>query len=168
MGRIHIVLCEPRIAQNTGNISRTCAVTGAKLHLIKPYGFEITDKHLKRAGLDYWDKLEVQEYENLAAFMEMHKNEIIYYFTTKSRQCYADVQYPLEKDVFLMFGREDAGLPEELLIQHPDTSVRIPMLPTLRSLNLSNSVAISVYEVLRQRKFSGLSARGDLTKYEWE
>lgn len=168
MSRIHIVLCEPRIAQNTGNISRTCAVTGAKLHLIRPYGFEITDKQLKRAGLDYWDKLDVAEYESLADFMEKHKEDAIYYFTTKSRSCYADITYPAGTDVYLMFGREDAGLPEELLKEHPDTCVRIPMRPTLRSLNLSNAAAIAVYEVLRQRGFPELSAQGNLTKYTWE
>lgn len=168
MSRIHIVLCEPRIPENTGNISRTCAVTGAKLHLIKPYGFVITDKHLKRAGLDYWDKLDVEEYEDLADFLQRHKDGRIYFFTTKSRCCYADVVYPQDEDVYLMFGREDRGLPEELLAAHPETSVRIPMRPTLRSLNLSNSAAIAVYEVLRQRGFPELSAQGDLTKYAWE
>lgn len=168
MSRIHIVLCEPRIPENTGNISRTCAVTGAKLHLIRPYGFEITDKHLKRAGLDYWDKLDVVQYDSLSDFMEQHREDIIYYFTTKSRCSYTDVCYPENREVYLMFGREDAGLPEELLVSHQETSVRIPMRPTLRSLNLSNSVAIAVYEVLRQWNFPELSAEGNLTKYEWE
>ena len=114
MPKLHIVLCEPQIPQNTGNISRTCAVTGAVLHLIKPYGFEITDKNLKRAGLDYWDKLEILEYADLSAFLESHADERIYYFTTKARSCHSDVTYPTDRDVYLMFGREDAGLPEEL------------------------------------------------------
>ncbi|MBR1528459.1 MAG: tRNA (cytidine(34)-2'-O)-methyltransferase [Oscillospiraceae bacterium] len=169
---LHIVLAEPQIPQNTGNISRTCAVTGAVLHLIRPYGFEISDKNLKRAGLDYWDKLTIYEYQNLDDFMNQHQNDKIYYFTTKSRKCHSDVNYKkqLKKhgDIYLMFGREDAGLPEELLIQHPKTAVRIPMRPTLRSLNLSNSVAIAAYEVLRQCGYPDMSAEGNLTKYEWE
>lgn len=168
MPKLHIVLCEPQIPQNTGNISRTCAVTGAVLHLIKPYGFEITDKNLKRAGLDYWDKLEILEYADLSEFLENHPDDLIYYFTTKARSCHSDVTYPTDRDVYLMFGREDAGLPEELLVQHPETAVRIPMRPTLRSLNLSNSVAIAAYEVLRQWNYPDMTAQGNLTKYEWE
>jgi tRNA (cytidine/uridine-2'-O-)-methyltransferase len=168
MPKLNIVLCEPQIPQNTGNISRTCAVTGAVLHLIRPYGFEITDKNLKRAGLDYWDKLEILEYDGLAAFLAQHPDDLIYYFTTKARHCHSDVCYPQDRDVYLMFGREDAGLPEELLVQHPGTAVRIPMRATLRSLNLSNSVAIAAYEVLRQWDYPDMTAQGDLTKYEWE
>lgn len=165
---LHIVLCEPQIPQNTGNISRTCAVTGAMLHLIGPYGFTITDRQLKRAGLDYWDKLAIREYPSLEAFLSVHQKDLIYYFTTKSRKSYCDVQYPSDQDIYLMFGREDAGLPESLLVQHPDTAVRIPMRPTLRSLNLSNSVAIAAYEVLRQLGFPDMTAQGDLTQYTWE
>ena len=168
MPKLHIVLCEPQIPQNTGNISRTCAVTGAVLHLIRPYGFEISDKNLKRAGLDYWDKLEILEYSGLPEFAAKHAEDLIYYFTTKARQCHSDVLYPQDRDVYIMFGREDAGLPEELLVQHPDTAVRIPMRPTLRSLNLSNSVAIAAYEVLRQWDYPDMTAQGALTKYEWE
>ena len=168
MHKLHIVLCEPQIPQNTGNISRTCAVTGAVLHLIRPYGFEISDKNLKRAGLDYWDKLEIHEYDGLADFLAKHPDALIYFFTTKARSCHSDVQYKQDQDVFLMFGREDAGLPEELLVQHPETSVRIPMRPTLRSLNLSNSVAIAAYEVLRQWDYPDMTAEGALTKYAWE
>lgn len=176
MSKLHIVLAQPQIPQNTGNISRTCAVTGAVLHLIKPYGFVITDKNLKRAGLDYWDKLEIREYENLEQFLQIYsiqdQQRQIYYFTTKSRRCHSDVDYRKSldagQDLYLMFGREDAGLPEELLVQHPETAVRIPMRPTLRSLNLSNSVAIAVYEVLRQWDYPEMTAQGDLTKYEWE
>lgn len=166
--KLHIVLAEPQIPQNTGNISRTCAVTGASLHLIKPYGFVITDKGLKRAGLDYWDKLDITEYPSLEAFMEQHSGDRIYFYTTKSRTCHSDVTYPADEDVYLMFGREDAGLPEALLAAHPSQCVRIPMRPTLRSLNLSNSVAIATYEVLRQWGYPGLSAEGNLTEYEWE
>ena len=168
MHKLHIVLCEPQIPQNTGNISRTCAVTGAVLHLIRPYGFEISDKNLKRAGLDYWDKLEIHEYDGLADFLAKHPDALIYFFTTKARSCHSDVQYPQDQDVFLMFGREDAGLPEELLVQHPETAVRIPMRPTLRSLNLSNSVAIAAYEVLRQWDYPDMTSEGALTKYAWE
>lgn len=166
--KLHIVLAEPQIPQNTGNISRTCAVTGASLHLIQPYGFVITDKGLKRAGLDYWDKLDITEYPSLETFMAQHSGDRIYFYTTKSRMCHSDVTYPTEEDVYLMFGREDAGLPEALLAAHPETCVRIPMRPTLRSLNLSNSVAIAAYEVLRQWGYPGLTAEGNLTEYAWE
>ncbi len=168
MAKLHIVLAQPQIPQNTGNISRTCAVTGAKLHLIRPYGFVISDRNLKRAGLDYWDKLEIEEYDSIEAFLNKHKEDAIYFFTTKSRTCHSDVQYASDRDVYLMFGREDAGLPEDLLVQHPDTAVRIPMRPTLRSLNLSNSVAIAAYEVLRQWGYPGLETEGMLTNFAWE
>ncbi|MDE5862172.1 MAG: tRNA (uridine(34)/cytosine(34)/5-carboxymethylaminomethyluridine(34)-2'-O)-methyltransferase TrmL, partial [Ruminococcus sp.] len=162
---LNIVLVEPQRAQNTGNISRTCAVTGARLHLIKPLGFEISDKHLKRAGLDYWDKLDITYYENLSDFFEKNKSGNFFYFTTKGRHVHSNVEYP--DNAYLVFGREDAGLPEELLYNNPDTCVRIPMRNNLRSLNLSNSVAIAVYEVLRQWDYPDLSRAGKLTKYEW-
>ncbi|MBD5159978.1 MAG: tRNA (uridine(34)/cytosine(34)/5-carboxymethylaminomethyluridine(34)-2'-O)-methyltransferase TrmL [Ruminococcus sp.] len=165
MHNLNIVLVEPQIPQNTGNISRTCAVTGARLHLIKPLGFEISDKHLKRAGLDYWDKLDITYYENLNDFFEKNKSGKFFYFTTKGRQVHSNVEYP--DNAYLVFGREDAGLPEELLYSNPDTCVRIPMRNNLRSLNLSNSVAIAVYEVLRQWDYPDLSRAGNLTKYEW-
>ena len=168
MPHLHIVLAQPQIPQNTGNISRTCAVTGASLHLIRPYGFTITDRQLRRAGLDYWDKLDIYEYDDLDAFFAAHPGARIYYFTTKSRICYTDMVYPQEGDVYLMFGREDRGLPEELLLAHPDTAVRIPMRPTLRSLNLSNSVAIAAYEVLRQWDFPEMSLSGELHTHSWE
>ncbi len=165
MSKIHIVLFEPEIPQNTGNVARTCAATGAALHLIRPLGFTIDDKKLKRAGLDYWDKLDITYYDGLEDFFSKHGDKPIYYFTTKARHTYADVTYP--EEVFLMFGKESAGLPEELLFSHPDTAVRIPMRDKLRSLNLSNSVAIAVYEVLRQSAFVGLAEAGSLTKYDW-
>ena len=165
MHNLNIVLVEPQIPQNTGNISRTCAVTGARLHLIKPFGFEISDKHLKRAGLDYWDKLDITYYENLSDFFEKNKSGNFFYFTTKGRYVHSDVEYP--DNSYLVFGREDAGLPEELLYKNPDTCVRIPMRNDLRSLNLSNSVAIAVYEVLRQWDYPDLSREGNLTKYNW-
>lgn len=165
MNRLHIVLCEPQIPQNTGNIARTCAVTGASLHLIRPLGFEINDKKMKRAGLDYWDKLDVRYYDGLEDFFMKNPGVAVWFFTTKARHRHTDVKY--EGDTYLMFGREDAGLPEELLVRHPDTALRIPMRNTLRSLNLSNSVAIAAYEVLRQWDFEGLSEEGSLTKYNW-
>ncbi len=155
MKKINIVLCEPEIPQNTGNISRTAAVTGAALHIIKPMGFEVTDKHLKRAGLDYWDKLDITYYENYAEFMEKNPDAELYYFSAKGEICYADVEYP--ERVFLVFGKESVGLDEEIIRANFDRCLRIPMLPTLRCHNLSNSVAIAVYEVLRQRGFSDLS-----------
>ncbi|MDE6035641.1 MAG: tRNA (uridine(34)/cytosine(34)/5-carboxymethylaminomethyluridine(34)-2'-O)-methyltransferase TrmL [Ruminococcus sp.] len=165
MHNLNIVLVEPQIPQNTGNISRTCAVTGAKLHLVKPLGFEISDKHLKRAGLDYWDKLDITYYENLTDFFEKNESGNFFYFTTKGRHVHSDVEYP--DNAYLVFGREDAGLPEELLYKNPDNCVRIPMRNSLRSLNLSNSVAVAVYEVLRQWDYPDLSREGKLTKYEW-
>lgn len=166
MSKLNLVLVEPQIPQNTGNISRTCAVTGAALHMIKPYGFVITDKHLKRAGLDYWDKLEIYEYDNLDEFFEKNHGAF-YFFTTKGRKVHSEENYPKDKDVFLIFGREDKGLPEELLYNHPEECVRIPMRNDLRSLNLSNSVAIAVYETLRQWDYPDLGREGKLTKYTW-
>ncbi|MBE6836420.1 MAG: tRNA (uridine(34)/cytosine(34)/5-carboxymethylaminomethyluridine(34)-2'-O)-methyltransferase TrmL [Ruminococcus sp.] len=163
--KLNIVLVEPQIPQNTGNISRTCAVTGAALHLVKPYGFTITDKQLKRAGLDYWDKLEIYEYESLDDFFEKNKGEY-YFFTTKGENTYSDIKYT--NDCFLVFGREDKGLPERLLFENRKNCVRVPMRNNLRSLNLSNTVAIATYEVLRQWGFPDLSREGKLTQYNWE
>lgn len=162
--RLNIALVEPQIPQNTGNIARTCAVTGAALHLVKPLGFEIDDRKLKRAGLDYWDKLDITYYDSIeelfAAGMPM------YFFTTKARRAHSDISYP--DNCCLVFGREDAGLPENILYASPDKCVRIPMRDTLRSLNLSNSAAIAAYEVLRQWGYPGLSQEGELTQYKWE
>ncbi len=163
---INIVLCEPEIPQNTGNIARTCAAVGASLHLIKPLGFEIDDRKLKRAGLDYWHLLDITYYEGLEDFFEKNPDAAVYYFSTKAPKSFSEVTYP--EKVYLMFGKETAGLPEELLLSHPDTTVRIPMRDHLRSLNLSNSVAVAVYEVLRQRDYDGLRGDGNLTKYRWE
>ena len=165
MPHIHIVLHEPEIPQNTGNIARTCAATGASLHLIRPLGFTIDDKRMKRAGLDYWDKLDMHFYDGLDDFYAAHPDAAVYYFTTKAQQRHVDADYP--EEVFLMFGKETRGLPEELLLAHPETCVRIPMRNHLRSLNLSNSVAIAVYEVLRQYDFEGLQTEGQLTAYVW-
>ena len=166
MKKINIVLHCPEIPQNTGNIARTCAATGAALHIIKPMGFEIDDKKLKRAGLDYWHLLDITYYENESEFFDKNKGEAIYYFSTKAPKAYTEIIYP--ERVFLMFGRETKGLPEELLQKNPDTTVRIPMLPNLRSLNLSNSAAIAVYEVLRQKNFEELESIGVPTTFSWE
>ena len=155
MKDINIVLYSPEIPQNTGNISRTCAVTGAALHIIKPIGFEISDRTLKRAGLDYWDKLDVTYYESYDDFLEKNPLANLYYFTARGRICYTDVDYP--ENCFLVFGRESVGLPEELVSENIDRAIRIPMLKDVRCLNLSNSVAIAVYEVLRQKGFPGFS-----------
>ena len=165
MKKINIVLHEPEIPQNTGNIARTCAATGAALHIIKPMGFTIDDRKLKRAGLDYWDKLDITYYENLNDFFERNPEAVPYYFTTKAQKSYTDIEY--SSNSYIMFGKESRGLPEELLFAHPEHCVRIPMRDTLRSLNLSNSVAIAVYEILRQDQFDGLRQDGALTKFDW-
>lgn len=165
MSNINIVLLEPEIPQNTGNIARTCAATGASLHLIEPLGFRIDDAKLKRAGLDYWHQLDITYYKNLDDFYARNPNAQVYYFSTKAPQKYTDIKYP--EKVYLMFGKETKGLPEELLRDNKSHCVRIPMRDSLRSLNLSNSAAIAVYEVFRQRDFEGLREAGELTKYEW-
>jgi len=160
MKNINVVLLEPEIPQNTGNISRTCAATDCALHLIKPLGFTITDSRLKRAGLDYWHDLDLNYYENWSEFEKQHGGKNLYYFSTKARLCYTEVSYTDE--VWLVFGKETAGLPEKLLRENEKRCLRIPMLGDTRSLNLSNSAAIAVYEVLRQRGFKGLNQKGKL------
>ncbi len=162
--RLNIVLVEPQIPQNTGNVARTCAVTGARLHLVRPMGFEPTDKHLKRAGLDYWRYLDITYYDGVEDFLAKANGQC-FFFSTKAQNRYTDVKYPDE--CYIVFGREDAGLPEELLFRNKERCVRIPMMPTLRSLNLSNSVAIAAYEILRQWDFPELQNNGSLTKYDW-
>ena len=155
--KINVVMVEPEIPQNTGNIARTCAAIGAKLHLVKPLGFEISDKYLKRAGLDYWDKLEIEEHESLEEFLNKYPVENnMFMATTKAKHCYSDVDYSKFDEIFILFGKETKGLPQSLLLSHLDNTIRIPMRETLRSLNLSNSVAIIVYEVLRQNNFKEL------------
>ena len=156
--KLNIVMCEPEIPQNTGNIARTCAATGGKLHLIKPLGFDISDKYLKRAGLDYWDKLEIEEHENLEEFLKKYQPETnnMFFITTKGQKCYTEIDYSKMDEIFVMFGKETKGLPEDLLQKYIEKAVRIPMKENLRSLNLSNSVAIIVYEILRQKNFEGL------------
>lgn len=165
MPELNIVLVEPEIPQNTGNIARTCACTGARLHIVKPMGFTVTDKHLKRSGLDYWQYLDLTYYEGLDDFFEKHPDAACFFFTTKARQRHSDLSYP--DKAYLFFGKETAGLPEELLLAHPDECVRIPMMDDCRSLNLSNSVAIGVYEVLRQWDYPELQCSGELHRYRW-
>ena len=165
MTHINIVLHEPEIPQNTGNIARTCAATGASLHLIRPLGFEIDNAKLKRAGLDYWHKLDISYYDGIEDFYKKNPNASIYYFSTKAPRAYTEIEYP--EEVFLMFGKETKGLPEALLEKNPTWCVRIPMRDGLRSLNLSNSAAIAVYEVLRQHGFDGLREDGVPTTFEW-
>ena len=162
---LNVVLVEPGIPQNTGNIARTCAATGARLHLVRPLGFEIDDRKLKRAGLDYWWLLDIAYYQDLNDFF--HKNSgVFYYYSTKAKHVYSDIVYP--ENCYLVFGKETAGLPEDLLLKNPDTTVRLPMREQARSLNLSNSVAVGVYEVLRQWHFPDLKETGNLTRYHWE
>ncbi len=165
MSHINIVLVEPQIPQNTGNIARTCAATGASLHLVKPMGFTVDDKKLKRAGLDYWHMLDITYYEGLDDFFEKNKGGNFFYLTTKGRHIYSDVSFP--DNTFILFGREDAGLPEELLKNNEETSLRIPMVGDARSLNLSNTAAIVTYEILRQWGYPDLLCEGQLTKFSW-
>lgn len=162
---INIVLVEPEIPQNTGNIARTCAATGAKLHIVKPMGFTIDDKKLKRAGLDYWHLLGVVYYDSLEDFLEEHTNKRMWLASTKAQKIYSEAEF--HDGDFLLFGKETKGLPEELIYNHPDTSIRIPMISEARSLNLSNSVAIVAYEALRQLGFPGLKTGGELTRFSW-
>ena len=164
--KINIILHEPEIPQNTGNIARTCAATGAALHIIKPMGFTIDDKKLKRAGLDYWHQLDITYYDGLDDFYAKNPEAEVYYFSTKAPHLYTEIEYP--NPVFIMFGKETKGLPEELLHDNPDRCVRLPMREGLRSLNLSNSVAIAVYEILRQGNFADLKTAGELTQFSWE
>ncbi len=163
--KINIVMVEPEIPQNTGNIARTCAIIGAKLHLVHPLGFSINDKYLKRAGLDYWDKLEIEEHESFSKFLEKYKPEEnnMFFATTKAQHCYTDVDYSKYKneEVFVLFGKETKGLPEDILQKYIDKTIRIPMRPVLRSLNLSNSVCIIAYEILRQNNFEGLQEESE-------
>lgn len=156
--KINVVLVEPEIPQNTGNIARTCAAIGAKLHLVYPLGFSIDEKHMKRAGLDYWDKLEIEEHSSLKTFLEKYpvENNNMFFVTTKGKQVYSEDVFSKIDEVFVLFGKETKGLPEDILQKYINKTIRIPMKETLRSLNLSNSVAIVVYEILRQKEFEGL------------
>lgn len=165
MSQLNIVLHQPEIPQNTGNIGRTCASAGIRLHLIEPLGFRLNEKMLKRAGMDYWEELDVSMYVTYEEFLEKHPGAKVYYATTKARRLYSDVVY--EPDCFVMFGKESAGIPEEILKENPDTCVRIPMLADKRSLNLSNAAAIVLYEALRQNHFPDMQIQGALHRLTW-
>ena len=161
---IHIVLVEPEIPQNTGNISRTCAATGCALHLIEPLGFSIDERAVRRAGLDYWKYLNLTVHKNYEAFEAAHGGKgRMYFCTTKGKNTYSEVDYKTDEDIYFIFGKETKGLPERILKQHPETCIRIPMIDEARSLNLSNSVAIIAYEALRQQEFGALKRQGELT-----
>ena len=162
---LNIVLFEPEIPANTGNIGRTCVATNTRLHLIEPLGFRLNEKNLKRAGMDYWNDLDVTTYINYEDFLEKNPSAKIYMATTKAKKVYTEVQY--EPDCYIMFGKESAGIPEEILVDHPEDCVRIPMVGDIRSLNLGNSVAVVLYEALRQNDFAGMSMEGELHHLEW-
>lgn len=166
MARLNIVLHEPEIPANTGNIGRTCVATGTRLHLIEPLGFRLNEKAIKRAGMDYWNNLDVTTYLNYEDFLAKNPGAKIYYATTKAPQTYTDVEF--EEDAYIMFGKESAGIPEEILLKNQATAIRIPMIGDIRSLNLSNSVAIVLYEALRQHNFDHMRLEGHLTKYDWK
>ena len=166
MAKLNIVLYEPEIPANTGNIGRTCVATGTKLHLIEPLGFSLSEKALKRAGMDYWSQLEVERYVNYEDFLQRNPGAKIYMATTKAKKIYSEASY--EPDCYIMFGKESAGIPEEILVEHPEECVRIPMNGETRSLNLSNSVAIVLYEALRQNQFDHMKLEGDLHRLHWE
>lgn len=163
---LNIVLYEPEIPANTGNIGRTCVATGTRLHLIEPLGFRLDEKSLKRAGMDYWKDLDVTTYIDFDDFMEKNPNAKIYMATTKAPNVYTDVTY--EPDCYIMFGKESAGIPEEILVHHKEESIRIPMVGDIRSLNLGNSVAVVLYEALRQNHFANMTKEGHLHRLEWE
>ena len=166
MAKLNIVLYEPEIPANTGNIGRTCVATGTKLHLIEPLGFSLSEKALKRAGMDYWSQLEVERYVNYEDFLQRNPGAKIYMATTKAKKIYSEASY--EPDCYIMFGKESAGIPEEILVEHPEECVRIPMIGETRSLNLSKSVASVLYEALRQNQFDHMKLEGDLHRLHWE
>lgn len=163
---MNIILHQPEIPQNTGNIGRTCVATGTSLHLIEPLGFRLDEKSIKRAGMDYWQYLDIHRYTNFEEFLEKNPGAKIWMATTKAKHTYSDVEFG-END-FIMFGKESAGIPEEILVDYEDTCIRIPMLPTIRSLNLSNSVAIVLYEALRQQGFASMQLEGELHRLQWK
>lgn len=165
MAALNIILHEPEIPGNTGNIGRTCVATGTRLHLIEPLGFRLNDKTIKRAGMDYWEHLDVTRYDDWNDFLERNPNAKIYFATTKGKHVYTEVAY--EPDCFLMFGKESGGIPEEILVQHPEQCIRIPMIGETRSLNLSNSVAVVLYEALRQNHFDHMQLEGELHHLHW-
>lgn len=163
---MNIILHQPEIPANTGNIGRTCVATGSTLHLIEPLGFRLNEKEVKRAGMDYWEHLDVRRYINFQDFLEKNPNAKIWMATTKAKHVYTDVEFG--PDDYIMFGKESAGIPEEILVEYEDTCIRIPMLNQIRSLNLSNSVSIVLYEALRQNNFAGMQAEGELHRLQWK
>ncbi len=165
---LNICLFEPEIPQNTGNIARTCAVTGARLHLVRPLGFDISEKAVRHAGLDYWKSVDIVVHDSIAAFMERYKDERLYFLSTKGTRTYSEERFPVDEDAYLIFGKESRGIDEDILAAHPETTLRIPMLNDERSLNLSNSVAIAAYEYYRQLGFPGMQRKGELTTRRWE
>ena len=162
---MHIILHQPEIPANTGNIGRTCVATGTSLHLIEPLGFRITEKDLKRAGMDYWDSLDVTRYINYQEFQEKHPGAKVWFATTKAKKVYTEAVFGM--DDYIMFGKESGGIPEEILVDHEQDCIRIPMLDSIRSLNLSNSVAVVLYEALRQNDFQGMRRAGELHRLQW-
>ena len=163
---MHIILHQPEIPANTGNIGRICVATGTDLHLIEPLGFRLTEKEIKRAGMDYWEHLNVTRYMNFEEFQSLHPGARIWMATTKAKHVYSDVSFA--PDDYIMFGKESAGIPEEILVEHEETCIRIPMEPAIRSLNLSNSVAIVLYEALRQQQFTSMQLTGELHRLSWK
>ena len=162
---MHIILHQPEIPANTGNIGRTCVATGSSLHLIEPLGFRLDEKSIKRAGMDYWDSLDVTRYINYTEFREKHPGAKIWFATTKAKRIYTEADFGL--DDYIMFGKESAGIPEEILVEYEKTCIRIPMEPAIRSLNLSNSVAVVLYEALRQQNFASMQLEGELHRLHW-
>ncbi len=163
--KMNIVLLEPEIPANTGNIGRTCVATGSSLHLIKPLGFDISDKAVRRAGMDYWKDLDLHVYEDYEEFLEKNGHPRVFMATTKAQKAYTEVAFP--EDAFIMFGKESAGIPEEILLDNRETCIRIPMVGDIRSLNLSNSAAVVLYEALRQNDFCGMNMKGQLHRHTW-
>ena len=163
---MHIILHQPEIPANTGNIGRTCVATGTSLHLIEPLGFHLDEKSIRRAGMDYWQHLDVTRYTNFDEFRRLHPGAVIWMATTKAKHTYTEVEFGPED--YIMFGKESAGIPEEIILEYEKTCIRIPMLPEIRSLNLSNSVAIVLYEALRQQQFAGMQTAGELHRLHWK
>lgn len=163
---MHIILHQPEIPANTGNIGRTCVATGTGLHLIEPLGFRLDEKSIKRAGMDYWENLDVTRYINFEEFRQKHPGAKIWFATTKAKKVYTEAEFGMED--YIMFGKESAGIPEEILVEHEEDCIRIPMLDSIRSLNLSNSVAVVLYEALRQNGFQGMRREGELHRLQWK
>ena len=165
---LHICLFEPEIPQNTGNIARTCAATGAVLHLVHPLGFDISEKAVRHAGLDYWSEVTIKEYSSVSEFLKIHNDDELFFMSTKGRTVFSDQEYPKDKDVYLIFGKESRGIEEEVLLSYPTRVLRIPMVKDTRSLNLSNSVAIAAYDYYRKMDYDSFNLKGELHRHKWE